>query len=411
MLGAFGAAILACGFDTSGIGSSGDVADSGTTSGMPGSEDGDAAGTQPSDSDDGEIDSDDDDSAEADDDPSADSGADETTGGEICVDWWNPAWTRRREVMLGQTDLASALMDVPVLVRLAADRIDYTATQIGGTDLRFVDTSGKALEYEIETWDPEDDSYVWLRVPVVAPMGEAQARIVMYYGNPAAPDDDTPQDVWEPGFVSVHHMRALMDATANAHHGESPTPPSAVEGWIGGAGGFDGYDDHVKLTGEPAYDLQDAITIEAWIRVESFDVWYQAIVTKGDDSWRLHREAYTDDVGFGTNVLAGYNDNLAGMVSVNDGQWHYVVAVFGAGEKQIFVDGVLDNSVKYAGPLRLSDYDVLIGENQQNQYRFFEGDIDEVRISSVARSRGWIALQARSMNDELLDLGPEETCP
>jgi hypothetical protein len=410
VLGSLGACALACGFDASGIGSSGDLADTSSASGMATLEHGGDDAMDASGIDDGALDTNDD-APGTEGGPTEGSGADETVGGNICGDWWNPAWTRRREVILGDTGVEAALMDVPVLVLLEPRDIDYAATQIGGTDLRFVDSAGQVLDHEIESWTPDDASFVWLRVPVLSPMDQPQPRIEMYYGNASAADEKTPQDAWEPGFVSVHHMSSWLDATANGHHGESATPPSAGEGWIAGGGGFDGYDDYLKLVGESSYDLADAVTIEAWIRVANFDSWYDAIVTKGDDAWRLHREGYTDFVGFGTDTATTDNDNLAGMISVNDGQWHYVVAVFGGGEKRLYVDGVPDTSVAYVGPLKLSDHDVLFGENQQSMYRFFEGDMDEVRISSVARGRPWIHVQTLSMNNELLDYGSEETCP
>jgi len=409
VLGSLGAWMLACGFDASGVGSSGDIA---ATTGASSAtvEGGVDDAVEAGEIDDGPSDTNEDGSATEGSVPTTGAG-DETMGGAVCGDWWNPQWTRRRAVIVGDSGLEAPLLDVPVLVLLESTRIDYAATQIGGTDLRFVDEDDKVLEHEIEAWDPDGASFVWVRVPTIAATGQLQPRIHMYYGHPGAQDEKTPQEVWEPGFVSVHHMHTLDDSTANGHHGESPTPPAAVEGWIAGAGGFDGYDDHVKLMGEAAYDLEDAITIEAWIRVALFDTYFQAIVTKGDDAWRLHRQATTDFVAFGSDTATTYDDNLSGMASVNDGQWHYVVAVFGGGEKRLYVDGVPDGVIAYAGPLKVTDHDVLIGENQQLTYRFFQGDIDEVRISSVARGRAWVGVQARSMNDELLDYGAEETCP
>jgi hypothetical protein len=408
MLGSLAVCMLACGFDASGVGSSGDIADSTAGNGVA---TGDGASDDAGSIEGGELDTNEDGSLTEDPGATTGVGDDETMGGSECGDWWDAQWARRREVVVGDSGIAEAHTEVPVLVVLDASRIDYGSTQIGGADLRFIGASGKLLEHEIESWNPDGNSFVWLRVPAIAPQNQVQPHIEMYYGNPAAADPKTPHAVWDADFVSVHHMRTLADSTANGHDGESPTPPSAVPGWIGGAGRFDGYDDHVKLMGESDYDLADAVTVEAWIRVQVFDKAYQAIVTKGDDAWRLHRENYTDFVGFGTDTASMMNDNLSGMTSVNDGEWHYVIAVFGGGQKKIFVDGLPDATQDYAGPLELTNHDVLIGENQQNWYRSFAGDIDEVRISSVARGRGWIAVQMRSMSDDLLDYGPEETCP
>jgi hypothetical protein len=407
-LGWSSALVLACGFDPSGVGGSGQIGD--TT-------------TVPSDSTWADVD----DSVSASD-PAGDDAASNTagtdsagpedgvdsldsTGGPVCDDWWKSAWTRRREVVVQEQPIEQAIPDVPALVLLNPDRIEYGATQIGGNDLRFVTDTNVVLPHEVETWSQDQVSYVWLRLPEVAAQGSPQPKIWMYYGNPGAANEAMPQQVWDAGFVSVHHLRGHDDSTVNGHDGASGTPPVAVPGWIGGAQRFDGVDDQLTLMGESAYDFTDALTVEAWIRVESFDLYYQAIVTKGDDAWRLHREATSSVIGFGTDTDTTADDNFPGVTPVNDGEWHYVVAVLGSDEKRLFVDGVSDGTMPYVSSLRLTDHDVMIGENQQNVGRFFDGDIDEVRISSVSRGRGWIGVQHTSMNDELLEYGPEETCP
>lgn len=403
-LGSLSAFALACGFDTSGQGGSGQL---GETTSMPTDATSGDAPTSLTDP------AGDDAASNADAPESAgpeDSGAVDTTGGVTCPDWWHPSWTRRRAITIQEQVIDKALPAVPALVLLDTTRIDYGATQVGGNDLRFVSEAGTVLPHEIETWAPGQLSYVWLQLPEVAAQGEPQPRVTMYYGNPAAANEGTPQAVWEPGFVSVHHLKGTEDSTANGHHGASATPPLAVSGWVGGAQSFDGVDDQITLMGEPAYDFTTTLTVEAWIRVEMFDRYYQAIVTKGDDSWRLHREEYQPVVGFGTDT-ASTNDNMPGLTAVDDGEWHYVVAVLGLEDKRLYVDGVPDSNMPYVGPLRVTDYEVMIGENQQSPGRFFHGDIDEVRISSVARGRAWIGVQYHSMNDELLAYAPEETCP
>ncbi len=51
-------------------------------------------------------------------------------------------------------------------------------------------------------------------------------------------------------------------------------------------------DDFVSIPNESQFDITGSITVSAWIRVESFTKSWQAIVTKGDRAWRLHRARY-----------------------------------------------------------------------------------------------------------------------
>lgn len=400
---------LACGFDGSGVNSSGNLdpsvgddttsaaAEAGSLESATDTAGGVEVGSDP-------------DSIGDDGSTSAITG-DGTTAAPGCADWWDLAWTHRRPLFVEDIGIMEAVTDVPVLVLLDASRVDYDATQDAGQDLRFVAEGTQVLPHEIERWDETGTSYVWVRLPMIAPDGNGQGELHLYYGNAAAADAQVATDVWANGYVSVHHMVDFADSTGHGHDGASPNLPTATEGWIGGAARFDGMDDRLTLIGESAYDFTDAMTVEAWIRVQSFDLPWQAIVTKGDDAWRMHREDQTSSIGFGTDTAAATNDNLAGTTNVADGQWHWAVVVYGDALKRIHVDGMQDIDQAYPGPLRTTDVPVELGSNAQVAGRWFDGDMDEIRISNVARTRTWIRAQHRSMTDALLVHGTLETCP
>ena len=186
----------------------------------------------------------------------------------------------------------------------------------------------------------------------------------------------------------------------------------AVEGLLGGCRLFDGLDDYVELPEESAYDFTTALTVEAWIRADMFDAYFEAIVTKGDDAWRLHRENTTRSVGFGSDTNDGIDDNLGGAVLVDENHWHYVAIVYGNAEKRIYVDGMPDGRpMPYLGPIKTTDSVVMFGMNAQQPGREFEGEMDEVRISNVARNRSWIRMQHQSMTDQVLEYGTESHLP
>lgn len=112
---------------------------------------------------------------------------------------------------------------------------------------------------------------------------------------------------------------------------------SAAAGTPGTALDFDGIDDYVIIPNEPAFDFAAAMTVEAWIKVDSFTKEWQALITKGDSSWRLHRYGVSNTLSFGTTGLS--NEDLDGSAEVNDGQWHHVAAVFDGSWKYLYVDG------------------------------------------------------------------------
>ena len=97
------------------------------------------------------------------------------------------------------------LENFPVPVRISPAKIigfDYGDLKLPcGGDLRFSDSDGNLLASEIETWNEDGESMVWVSVPRFA----SGTKITAYYGNlhPHAVD---PRDVWTNGFAAVWHM-------------------------------------------------------------------------------------------------------------------------------------------------------------------------------------------------------------
>lgn len=310
-----------------------------------------------------------------------------TTGPGCAADWWNPAWTRRRELHVDGSSLAEDIGAVVVPVRLAPNILDFAAIHSEGDDIRFV-LDGGPLPYEIEHWDAEGESLLWLSLPELTTDGTV---LHLYYGNGGVDAGSDGIATWPNSYVSVHHLEDFSDATGNGHDALTLTPPEATEGPMGSASDFDGVDDMLEMAADAAYDLTTDLTVEAWIRVSAFDAAWQAIVTKGDDAWRLSRNNQTAFVAFVSDPPN--NSALPGVTPVDDQLWHHVGITYRSETKRVYVDGVLDAEVALTGPVGVTMHAVRIGSNAQTANREFVGAIDEVRIANVAHPPGYFALQ------------------
>ncbi len=152
---------------------------------------------------------------------------------------------------------------------------------------------------------------------------------------------------------------------------------------------LDGTNDYVELADESAFDFTNSMTVEAWVRVDQFNKAYQAIVDKGDNSWRIQRNYLSSSVQFHTDNISG-SPYLNGTISINDGRWHHIAGVYDGSNKYIYVDGQLDVSGPASGNISNSSYPVYIGETRPGYNRFFDGQIDEVRIWNVGRTQAEI---------------------
>lgn len=155
--------------------------------------------------------------------------------------------------------------------------------------------------------------------------------------------------------------------------------PGALVGDANTAARFDGKGGRVVVGNESLFDkIGPALTLEAWIKVNAFDRTWNTIIAKGDSSWRLQRNGNTDVLGFDTDGLNP--PYLAGNRSVNDGQWHHVVASYDGRVKTLWIDGELDAWTPATGSIAQNDFPVVLGENAQSTGRFWNGWLDEVAV-------------------------------
>ena len=130
---------------------------------------------------------------------------------------------------------ASTLTNFPVLVALA-DSLDgfcYADCAADGSDLRFADADGTVLPHEIESWDPDGTSCVWVRVPRLA---GTTTQISLYYGAaPAGLPAVNPVDVWTRYAAVFHGGSSIADATGkSATVNANTVTGSASGGKVGG---------------------------------------------------------------------------------------------------------------------------------------------------------------------------------
>ena len=182
-----------------------------------------------------------------------------------------------------------------------------------------------------------------------------------------------------------------VDDSSNGNNGTLFGDPTwqPTGGHIDGAIELDGSGDWVEINNEPAFDITDAITVSAWIKVTAFDHAFASVVTKGDSSWRLARNNEANVMEF---ACSGISNNqygyVAGSVNVNNGQWHHVAGVYDGARIYLYVDGQEDISEPATGSIDTNDFKVLIGENAESAGRTFNGLIDDVRIYHFALPAG-----------------------
>jgi hypothetical protein len=151
---------------------------------------------------------------------------------------------------------------------------------------------------------------------------------------------------------------------------------------------FDGTNDYINIPNESYFDLSNNITVEAWIKVNSFTLNDQSIITKGNNGWALTRNGTSNSVKFSITYtplfFSAQTYSVYGNRSVNDGKWHHIAATYNGSQAILYVDGNLDATTNIGYPIDNNTYPVQIGSNAAIGGNYFNGQIDEVRIWSSA---------------------------
>ena len=145
---------------------------------------------------------------------------------------------------------------------------------------------------------------------------------------------------------------------------------------------FNGVDSYISIPNESDYDVTSSITVESWIKVNSFDTDSQAIVSKGDSSWQLTRFDSSNFIELSLNGVG----SVVSTTDVNDGEWHHVAGVYDGSNISIYVNGILEQQTPATGDIATNDSLVYIGENPESLGKVFNGTIDEARIWGTART-------------------------
>jgi len=184
------------------------------------------------------------------------------------------------------------------------------------------------------------------------------------------------------------------DASGNGHTGNLTGTPQwrPTAGVAGGALQLN--HSSVTIEQEAPFAVTEAMTIALWTRVDKLDRWWQALLTKGDSTWRLHRAGNRNTVEFhcdGPRSGQGTWIKLEGHQGIDDGQWHHIIATYDGSQATLYIDGVVNASCQAWGRIRTNDYPVCIGDNAERPGRYWNGWIDDVRVYSYALSEAEIA--------------------
>lgn len=329
--------------------------------------------------------------------------------------WWNNNWMYRRKIVINHSKIADDLVNFTVLIDIIDTNISSEA-QLDGDDIVFTDSNAIKLNHEIELYNVSNNELIsWVKVPFLS--GDNDTVLYLYYGNSIVDNMENTSGSWDSNFMLIQHLNETSglhyDSTIFANNGtaNNSLDQNAV-GIIDGADDFDGGDDYIRISNDPSLQFDEgSFTAEAWIYPETVPETggarvvntrgtgaggsykgYQLKIANSAGKWKF-KDSCIDD---GSGNYKAYE----GTTTYNYNSWYHVVMVYEADNQlRFYVDGVLDGSLSVGSYGNISNnLPTAIGASIANNgvegadnKQFFDGGIDEVRLSNITRSLDWIS--------------------
>ena|GEM_PF-2593694 len=311
---------------------------------------------------------------------------------------------------------SSALTNFPALVVLnegiSGFKYSDFASSTGG-DLRFLNSDAtEFLNFEIEKWDTSGDSYVWVQVPLLY---NEMNGINAAWGNPNEtnlPPYTSDGSTWSEKYAGVWHLNhtdnVCHDSSPNANNGGYNDVTHVSNGKVDGADDFNGSTSFINTPSPSNLRPIRDITVSLWINPDAAMINWACPLANAWDNGN-NESGYS--ISYVNNKLRfliktasmadnAWNSNPGYNIAV--GSWQHIAGTYDGSTIRYYVDAVQKETRHATGNLNwnYSPQGLYIGKfHDDSEDDYYDGKIDEVRVSSVARSADWLWAEQQTMAD------------
>ncbi len=137
--------------------------------------------------------------------------------------------------------------------------------------------------------------------------------------------------------------------------------------------------------------LQDRFTIGLWVKPNTLPASGLMSILSKDENYEFHLKP-NGTVNWwwqttGPNATREFDSNVA----LTPGQWSHVLIRFAPGDQRIYINGNLAGQASFSGTPRANSDPLQLGQDQGLAGRYFNGQLDELRIYSGALSEAAIS--------------------
>ena len=338
------------------------------------------------------------------------------------------AFANYKQITIDHTQVNTGLSNFPVLVHIVDDVDLFSNIQNdSGYDIAFYDLANTTqFNHEIDYWDwdvgnSDVSADIWVNITSVS--SSSDTVLNMYYNSSIVGDQGNPTGVWDASYAAVYHMSDYTDSTGNGYTlVESGAGITQVSGHIGNALDFPG-NRYLQHTGGIS-EIEDVTraTCSAWSEPDSTNVKMVPVVQVCEGEWGTSLM-----LKFGSNAkisvkYADYDAHVqAYVVDAADYTTSYIHTVwsYNGTDSLLYINGSFNDSATQSLTINSGDPNkyFMLGATREaggSVSSWFNGELDEVRVSSIERNSSWINACYNTMNnltgaDAFCTIGAERT--
>ena len=325
-------------------------------------------------------------------------------------------YANRMKLTIDSSLIDSNLTQFPLTVHLnAANGTDAIFTELGENNKRIVFTKADGVTEiyaEIEEWDNiNKTAAIHISKDDLIINSSSNTEIYMYYDNTKADNvtyvGDTAsavgQNVWDNNYIMVNHMGSNTENSAADNLDLIEYNTSVINGEIGNARDFNGSNAYLNI---PGLTTTSNITVSLSGKTDIIKTWarfydFSTIATNSAVGGIIFTPYSATEIYFEPFNAAG----IGGLASNNfsTGIYNYWTTKINSTSSSLHKDSLILDSrsltAAYAGATMHSSY---IGKSHYTLDAYFDGQIDEFRISNIGRSDDWIKAEYDSLFDNLI---------
>lgn len=348
---------------------------------------------------------------------------------------WDGA--KYREIKIDHSLIDSDLSDFPIAIHGDATSVGKTSIDVSSIfdeiganwqKIAIANEAGSQCYVEKVGWDTTGETLeLWFKAPSVS--SSSDSKYYLYYDNDHADNttyvkaQGSATDVWDSNYKLVAHMNDLTtstveDSTGNSNDGAkggASAPTATASGKIGSGQDFE-TNEYINW-GANADFTPASLSIEVWIKTDNATTG-RGNVSRGlaggsAGGWSYVLRFVNDSVtwdGQNTDDAACFStDGGAGSLTTD---WMHVMGTFDGSVARLYKNGAqiaYDDTIVGVIGYAKTYTNFHCGKREINVPGGFDGKMDELRFSNVARSAAYAKASYNSGNDSLITFGSEET--